>query len=553
MDRGLPFYQFVMETVVLTSPRATAWRDAPSRAVPWARTKIVAVAMATVFALGLRMTALSTYGLSEDELNKVHAIEQYREGHFAANAEHPMLMKLAMWASVDLAQAWNRIAPLDQAMSLETALRLPNAIAGAATTYVLFGIADLLFGGTVAVAVSLIWALDVNAIAINRIGKEDTFLLLFFLLAVFFYERAKSLGVAEPENAQRWYALSGASFGLMLASKYMPHYLGIYALFNVLTDSSPGQNRPGRLRHYGWMAATFVIANVAVLMPDTWRYCASYVRGDMLAHHGYLYAGKLYVTNIPISPLGVPATYYLRLLGTKAPLVLLAALVPGVIEMVRHRRERGFVLLRVLFVFVLVPYSLMAAKFMRYSLPMLATLDLVAAVGLVAGIRWLLRKRWLTPVTRLTVASLALVVFVTALVVAQQSAAPFYSLFQNGIGASLGAPGATFPEETYDYGVREAVTAIAAAAEPWAVIVTDAPSVVDHYLQSSGRLDVHVSSLSESGIPAGAREAWVLVQDEHATFENRLLVEQLRARERPWVQVHAGDALAVQVFRITGR
>jgi hypothetical protein len=301
------------------------------------------------------------------------------------------------------------------------------------------------------------------------------------------------------------------------------------------------------------MAATFVIANLAILMPGTWRYCASYVQGDMLAHHGYLYAGKLYVTNIPISPLGVPATYYLRLLGTKLPLVLLAALVPGAIEMVRHRRERGFVLLRVLFVFVLVPYSLMAAKFMRYSLPMLATLDLVAAIGLVAGIRWLLRKQWLPPVTRLTVSSLALAVFVTALVVAQQSAAPFYSVFQNGIGASLSAPGATFPEETYDYGVREAVTTIAAAAGPSAVILTDAPKVVEHYIQSRGRPDVRVLSLSEAGIPVGAREAWVLVQDEHATFENQLLVERLRARERPWMQVHAGAALAVQVFRIAGR
>jgi hypothetical protein len=553
MDRGLPFCLFVMEAVVYPSPRASTWQDVPSRALPWTRTRIAILAITTVLALGFRLSALSTYGLSEDELNKVHAIEQYRAGHFSANAEHPMLMKLAMWASVDLAQVWNRIAPPGQVMSLETALRLPNVIAGAATTPVLFGVADLLFGSIVAVAVSLIWAFDVNAIAINRIGKEDTFLLLFFLLAVLCYERAKRAGAADPDAAQRWYTLSGASFGLMLASKYMPQYLGIYALFNTVTDPNPGRNKPNRFRYYGSMLATFVVANVAVLMPDTWRYCASYVRGDMLAHHGYLYAGALYVTNVPISPLGVPATYYLRLLGTKVPLVLLAAAVPGVIEMVRRRHERGFVLLRVLTVFLLVPYSLMAAKFMRYSLPMLATLDLVAGVGLVAGIDWLLRKRWLSRVTRATVSSLALVVFITALVALQQSAAPFYSLFQNEIGARLGTPGSTFPEETYDYGVREAVATIAAVAEPSAVIVTDAPTVVEHYLQTGGRRDVKVRWLSGEGIPAGAREAWVLVQDEHATFENRLLVEQLRARQKPWVQFHAGEALAIQVFRIAGR
>ena len=182
------------------------------------------------------------------------------------------------------------------------------------------------------------------------------------------------------------------------------------------------------------MVAAFAAANFVALSPDTWRYCFSYVQGGMLAHHGYLYAGQLYVTNIPISPLGVPVTYYLRLLATKVPLVLLAALVPGVIEMGRRRRERGFVLLRVLCVFLLVPYSLMAAKFLRYSLPMLGTLDLVAAVGLVAGVGWLMRKGWLTLVTRATVSALALVVFGVGLVHAEQEAAPFYSLFQNGIG-----------------------------------------------------------------------------------------------------------------------
>src|SRR5262249_10089166 len=162
-------------------------------------------------------------------------------GEFSANAEHPMLMKLAMWASVELARTWNGFAPPEDHVSLETALRLPNAIAGAAITVVLFGIAELLFNSVVATTVAFIWAFDVNPIAINRIGKEDTFLLLFFLLAVYCYERAKRIGVDDPDRAQRWYTLSGASFGLMLASKYMAQFLGIYALFNLIADREPGR------------------------------------------------------------------------------------------------------------------------------------------------------------------------------------------------------------------------------------------------------------------------------------------------------------------------
>ena len=542
-----------MESIAYASPAAATWQDVSSRAWPWARAKLIALAVATVLAFGFRVSALSTYGLSEDELNKVHAIEQYRAGHFIANAEHPMLMKLAMWASVEAARAWNRVAPAERTMSLETAIRLPNAIAGAATTAALFGVADLLFGGAVATVASFVWAFDVNAIAINRIGKEDTLLLLFFLLAIFCYERAKRRGVSDPDAAQRWYTLSGAAFGLMLASKYMPQYLGIYALFNLLTDANPGSNKPNRLRHYGAMGAAFVVANVAILMPATWRYAVSYVQGGMLAHHGYRYASALYLTNVPISPLGVPATYYLHLLATKVPLVVLAAAIPGVIEMVRRRRERGYVLLRVLAVFLLVPYSLMAAKFMRYSLPMLATLDLIAAVGLVAGIAWLLRKGWLPRVTRVSVSALAVVVFVAGLVASLWTAAPFYSVFQNAIGTRLSAQGQTFSEETYEYGVREAVTAIAAVAEPSAVIVSDAPAVVAHYLQSDDRRDIAVRSLSGDGIPPGERDVWVIVQDEHATFENDRLVELLRARETPWLQIRADEALAAQVFHIARR
>ena len=498
----------------------------------------------------MRIGALDTYGFSEDEINKVRAIEQYRAGRFGANAEHPMLMKLAMWGSVELAEAWNAVAPADAGMSIETAVRLPNAVAGGLTTVALFGVADLLFGGTVAATAALVWAFDVNAIAVNRIGKEDTFLLLFFLLAVFCYERAKRDGTTDASRAQRWYTAAGAAFGLMLASKYMPQYLGVYALFNVLTDPDAGRNKPDRLRHFGAMATTFIAANLPILFPSTWRYLASYVVGGTLVHHGYLYDGALYVTNVPISPLGVPATFYVRLLATKVPLVVLAALVPGAIEMVRRRGERGLVLLRVLAVFMLVPYSLMAAKFLRYSLPMLATLDLIAAVGLVSGVGWLLRKSWLPVMARVAVAGAAVAVFGGGLVLAQQTAAPYYSLFQNAIGARVNVETPAFPEETYDYGVREAVEAVAASAAPSAVVVSDAPAVVAHYLHSRPRPDIRVRSLSADGIDGRGHEAWVIVQDEHLTFENARLVGQLRARETPWKEIRIDDRVAAQIFRL---
>jgi hypothetical protein len=301
------------------------------------------------------------------------------------------------------------------------------------------------------------------------------------------------------------------------------------------------------------MAATFLAANATILLPSTWRYLVSYVVADLQVHHGYLYDGALYVTHVPISPLGVPVTFYVRMLATKVPLVVLAALVPGVIEMVRRRRQRGFALLRVLAIFLLVPYSLMAAKFLRYSLPMLATVDVIAAVGLVSGIGWLLRKGWLPVMTRVTVAGLAVAVFGVGLVQAQQAASPYYSLFQNAVGARIDAGRTVFSEETYDYGVRESVAEIAAVATASAVIVSDVPTVVAHYLREQARPEIAVRSLSAGGIDRRTHDQWVIVQDEHLTFENEQLVGQLRGRETPWREIRIDNRVAAQIFRVGER
>ena len=83
--------------------------------------------------------------------------------------------------------------------------------------------------------------------------------------------------------------------------------------------------------------------------------------------------------------------------------------------------------------------------------------------------------------------------------------------------------------------------------------MSDAPAVVAYYLQRDGRPDITVRSLSTDGLPSGAPETWVIVQDEHTTFENRLLVEQLRAREKPWTEYRIHGRVAAQVFRLAER
>ncbi len=121
------------------------------------------------------------------------------------------------------------------------------------------------------------------------------------------------------------------------------------------------------------------------------------------------------------------------------------------------------------------------------------------------------------------------------------------------VGEWIAAAGQTFPEEAYDYGVREAVAAIPRATGSSAFVVSDASAVVAYYLKAAGRTDLQVRSLSGQGILYGRQPSWVIVQDNHATFENHDVVEQFRRRSVPWREFGAGDAVTAEVFRISER
>ena len=90
---------------------------------------ITTMAVLVLAGFGLRVAALSAEGLSEDELNKLNAVTDYRQhGITSANGEHPMLMKTLQTISIVAAETLGpgRVSP-------ETALRLPSAIFGALT------------------------------------------------------------------------------------------------------------------------------------------------------------------------------------------------------------------------------------------------------------------------------------------------------------------------------------------------------------------------------------------------------------------------------------
>lgn len=534
-------------------------------AAPWAwplsatRTLVLAVALATVLAGVFRCGGLDYGSFNEDEVAKVNAVRAYGRGDFTANAEHPMLMKAAIWLSSSAARQWNSLAGAgSMAISPEAALRLPNALVGAATVVPLFLLARSFFGNAVGLWAAVLLALNVTVTGFNRIGKEDTFLVFFLLMGAWLYEEARRRHLLHSKAPHGWYAASGAAFGLMLASKYLAYYLGLWALFGIVASAEARRTRTGaeravRQRASRWfylaMAAAFVAANPVVLLPSTWKYCLSYAAGATVSHHGMQYLGQLYVNQVDASPGGMPWHFYLVFIATKTPLPVLLAIGVGLAELVRRRRERGGVFLRVFLLFYLLPASFSAGKFGRYLLPSLVLLDVVAALGVTRAFQ--LSTRLGRPAVRAVAASTLAGVMVGVPLAAQAHSRPYASTFQNVIGRAISASGLLFPnDELYDIGMREAVAWIAGEAAPDASIASDAPGVVAEYLRRSGRPDVEARSLSMAGLAAPPVETWLLAEESHACFESAQVVQQVRRRQPPDFVYKVRGTTAVEAFRL---
>src|SRR4030095_3870342 len=193
------------------------------------------------------------------------------------------------------------------------------------------------------------------------------------------------------------YLASAASFGLMIASKYFPHYLGLNMLFHhnfhahKSKPGEPGGKTPGLF--FLLIIGVFLLASPAVLMPEVWEYMNAYMGERLLTHSGYLFAGQLYKNNMSSSPFwGTPVYFYLLFLAIKVPLLILGSFLVGLAISVRRWRHVGHAFLIFMFLFWIVPYSLIGGKWLRYTLSLMPFVYMLAAVGVVGFIRWTTMK-----------------------------------------------------------------------------------------------------------------------------------------------------------------
>ena len=520
-----------------------------------------ALAVLIIAGFGFRITGLSAEGLGEDELNKLNAVADYRaHGLTGANGEHPMLMKALQTASIVLIEKWNESSfvanrPADQ-ISPETALRLPGVIAGALTSLLIYLITAELFGAEVALIAAALWAFDPTAIGFNRVAKEDTFLLFFFLLANVFWLKGQRIAESTTESPNRYYWLAAASFGAMVASKYVPHLFGIsmayYWMFQNLPETKWRLGKVRILTMFAIMGLVFLVLSPTILLPETWREMGQFAGSKRVSHDGYEFMGRLYTQGFSDWLLGIPVYFYLVFTWVKLPVLTVAGFLIGLPLLFRRKLGDGryFILFWMFLWFISFGFS--GGKFTRYYTTVLPAVLITSALGIQWAGRWLAQRfsgNWSNSVAQYLPAALAVLV-ITCSVISSAQAAPHYRLFTNMLGGGSNSAGYYFPhDEFYDASLRDTIAEIARRANPGTKVASESASVVSYYAQRAKRPDLVALSLSdaEQRKQLGPGD-FIIIARGRRYFSNDAIISALAKSKNPDFEMFLGSIHSADVY-----
>ncbi|HSS22226.1 MAG TPA: glycosyltransferase family 39 protein [Pyrinomonadaceae bacterium] len=527
---------------------------------------VVVLALLVMVGFGMRVSNLSAEGLSEDELNKLQAVADYREhGPTSANGEHPFLMKALLTGSLVFADKWNSIPSLGGRfpIAMESALRFPSTLFGALTAVLIFLVATELFGSQVGLLAAALWALDPMAIGFNRIAKEDTFLLFFFLLGNFFWLRGqRDAESSSAEHAEKYYWASAVAFGAMMASKYLPQMLTISLCYYYIFQSVPATRwRLGKIRllkFYGLMFVAFVILNPTILFPATWHQMAQFAGQKLVGHDGYEFMGKLYHHRATDWLNGIPWYFYHLFALIKLPVLTVVSFLIGMPLLFRRRLGDGRYFILLWMFLWMMTFSWGGGKFTRYFTNILPAVHITAAIGLQALGNWLGRKlssllsaEWPKIYLR---PALGLLVLAGA-VVAVSQAKPNFRLYTNAFGGGRDRAGYYYPhDEFYDASIREVMVEISKRAKPNAQVVSETPGLALFYGQRAGRWDLQSVHLADSKALKNLHEGdFVIVARGRLYFGNELIVNALQESSVPAMQFTLGPAHSASVYVLDGK
>ena len=513
-----------------------------------------ALVVLVVAGFGFRVTGLSTEGLSEDELNKLNAVADYRaNGLTGANGEHPMLMKACQAATIILAEKWNNLRPANH-IAPETALRLPSAIVGALSTILIFLIVSELFGTEVALIAAALWAFDPTAIGFNRIAKEDSFLLFFFLLANVFWLRGQRAAEGTDSSPNKYYWLTAASYGAMVASKYVPHLFAIslcyYWMFQNLPETRWRLGKKRLLMSLAIMGLVFLVLSPTVLLPETWRQMGLFAGGNRIGHDGYEFMGQLYTQRFTDWLNGIPVYFYLVFTAVKLPLLTGLGFLAGLPLLFRRKLGDGRYFILFWFLLWVVAFCFPGGKFTRYYTTVLPAVLITSALGIQFVGRWL-ASRISAGVKHYVPASLAVIV-IAGSVINSVNAAPHFRLFTNSIGGGTSWAGYYFPhDEFYDASMRDVITEIAQRARNGARVASESPLLAAYYAERVNRSDLVCVSLSDpDAMKQLAAGDYIIIARGRRYFSNDAIISTLRDHSTPIAELKLGVVPSAKVYEI---
>jgi hypothetical protein len=530
-----------------------------------AATKTLVVAALTVLIVGglaFRVSGLSAEAFGEDELNKLNAVADYRaHGLTSANGEHPMLMKALQAASIILCEKWNNSSFVtnhpSESIQPETALRLPGVILGAFTALLIYLVTAELFGPEVALFAAALWAFDPNAIAFNRVAKEDTFLLFFFLLANVFWLRGQRVAENNLRKPTPYYWATAAAFGAMIASKYVPHLLAIsisyYWMFQALPETRWRLGKKRMLMFFVIMGLVFLVLSPTILLPDTWREMGLFAGNKRISHDGYEFMNKLYTHRFDDWLQGTPVSFYAIYTWVKLPVLVVAGFVVGLPLLFRRKLGDGryFVLLWLFFWFT--AFSFPGGKFTRYYTTALPAVLVTSAIGIQFLGRWLAER--LSSIARsesikhYVPACLAVVVIIASVVTSVQ-AGPHFRLFTNILGGGMSRAGYYFPhDEFYDASMRDLMDEISRRARPGAKVASESPPLASYYAQRVKRPDLICVSLSDpDALQQLANGDFLIAARGRRYFSNDALLSMLASSATPDFKTFLSETPSADLF-----
>jgi hypothetical protein len=523
--------------------------------IPNKRLAAVVLALFIAIGFGLRVNQLGAESLGEDELNKLQTVAEYRtNGLSGKNGEHPFLMKGLQTLSISTFERLNLLT--GSAISEEAALRFPIALFGSFTALLIFLLVSELFGRGIGLTAALFYTVEPAAIAFDRIAKEDSLVVFFFLLSMYLWVRGQTAAERGAKN-WTWYAWgAGAAFAGLMASKYYPHLLailaGYYIIFQYIDATKWRMEGVRWLKFLTVMGVAFLILNPTILLPDTWREMLKFSSENRIGHDSYEYLGGLYVNKMSAWLAGVPWTFYYVFLAVKTSLPILLLVPAGIAVALTRRLGDGRFALYIWGFMWFVPFTFLGGKFTRYFAFAEPLILILAAIGFCYLVGMLVERIAGTSKTAAVIHAGLLLAVLFVQMNNALSATPHYRLFTNSIGLAAGEPGRFFPhDEFYDAATCEIVEAIAAEARPGAVVANETPGLFEFYAAKAGRTDLRMVSLSDkSSIASLQADDFVVLAEGRRYFSNSAHVELLSGSQAGRVEIKLAGVVAARIYKL---